>query len=99
MGQRLQLQSVLKLIADNVYFQPPNNIGLQYPCIIYERSGSKVTHAGNLMYLRTKSYLVTVIDQNPDSDLPDKVEELPMCKFDRFFIIDTLNHHVFTLFY
>jgi hypothetical protein len=47
----------------------------------------------------TKQYQVTVIDRNPDSELPDMVEELPLCSFDRYFAADSLNHYVFTLFF
>jgi hypothetical protein len=43
--------------------------------------------------------MVTVIDRNPDSELPDKVEELPFCRFDRFYATENLNHHVFNLFF
>jgi hypothetical protein len=46
-----------------------------------------------------KQYQVTVIDQDPDSGLPDKVEELPLCAFDRFFATENLNHHVFNLYF
>jgi len=82
-----------------VYFQPPPNISLSYPCIIYERDGSHNLYAENGLYLHTKRYMVTVIDRNPDSSLPDKVEELPMCSFTRFFAVENLNHHVFNLFF
>lgn len=99
MAPRLQLQALLELITENVYFQPPTNIQMQYPCIIYERDGSEVNHADNGSYQRTKRYQVTVIDRNPDSQLPDRVEELPLCRFDRFFTADSLNHHVFNLFF
>lgn len=63
------------------------------------RDGSDAKFAENLLYLHTKRYMVTVIDRNPDSSLPDKVEELPMCKFDRFFALGNLNHNVFSLFF
>ena len=99
MAPRLQLQSLLELITDNVYFQPPTNIDLQYPCIIYERDSSRSEFAGNALYLHTKRYMVTVIDRNPDSSLPDKVEELPLCRFERFYTAENLNHHVFNLFF
>lgn len=99
MAQRSQLQTLLELIADNVYFQPPSNINLNYPCIIYARDGSFAGHAENGLYLHTKRYMVTVVDRNPDSALPDKVEELPLCRFDRFFALENLNHFVFTLFF
>jgi len=99
MAPRLELQSLLELIIENVYFQPPPNISLKYPCIIYVRDGSNVNHADDKLYLHTKRYMVTVIDQNPDSNLPDKVEELPLCRFERFFALENLNHHVFNLFF
>ena len=99
MAPRLQLQSLLELIVENVYFQPPSNFQLQFPCIIYERNGSETERADNTSYLHAKRYQVTVIDRNPDSILPDKVEELPLCSFDRFFTAESLNHHVYNLFF
>jgi hypothetical protein len=99
MAPRLQLQSRLELITENLYFQPPPNVNLEYPCIIYERDGSNTEYAGNALYLHKKRYLVKVVDRDPDSRLPDMVEELPLCKFDRFFATENLNHHVFNLFF
>jgi hypothetical protein len=63
------------------------------------RDGSNADYADDGLYLHTKRYLLTVIDHDPDSNLPDKVEELPMCRFDRFFASENLNHHVFNLFF
>lgn len=99
MGLRLDLQNLLKTITANVYFQPPENIKVQYPCIIYERDGSNLEHAANRLYRHTKRYQVTVIDRNPDSALPDMVIELPMCEFVRSYTADNLNHYVFNLFF
>lgn len=101
MAQRLQLQQVLKDIlgSENVYFQPPANVQMQYPCIVYQRDYARTEFAGNQPYRRTKRYAVTVIDRNPDSDIPDKVAALPMCTFNRFFTADDLNHDVFELYF
>ena len=99
MAPRLELQSILELITPHVYFQPPPNINLEYPCIVYSRDGSNSQFASDRPYFHTKRYMVTVIDRNPDSDLPDKVEELPFCNFDRFYATENLNHHVFNLFF
>jgi hypothetical protein len=98
-SSRTELQAILKGITENVYFQPPNSVSIQYPCIRYERSGSELEHADNRLYRHTKRYQVTVIDRNPDSPLPDQVIALPMCSFDRYFASDDLNHYVFTLFF
>jgi hypothetical protein len=72
---------------------------MQYPCIIYRRDSTRTRHADNRPYVRTKRFQVTVIDRNPDSELPDKVEALPLCSFDRYFAADNLNHYVFNLFF
>lgn len=96
---RSQLQTILKGITPNVYFQPPNGTMLKYPCIIYERDTIDVLHADNQKYRNTKRYAVTVIDRNPDSSLPDAVLELPLCAHNRFFTSDDLNHDVFTLYF
>ncbi len=94
---RLELQALLAGLTGHVYFQPPPN--MQFPCIKYERDSSLVEHADNKPYQRAKRYSVTVIDRNPDSTLPDLVEELPYCAFERAFQQDGLNHWVFNLFF
>lgn len=99
MDPRLQLQSLLESITEHVYFQPPTNIQLQYPCIIYQRDNAESVFANNDTYRFVKRYLVTVIDRNPDSALPDMLANLPLCKFNRFYTADDLNHDVFNLFF
>ena len=99
MGTRLELQTVLEGLVPNVYFQPPANLVLKYPCVVYQRDYSNTMHADNVPYHRTKRYMVTVIDRNPDSVYPDKIASLPMCLFDRFYISDNLNHDSFVLYF
>lgn len=99
MAQRLQLQSLLESITDTVYFQPPANAALTYPCIIYKRDSARTEFADNSPYAHKVRYQITVIDKNPDSELPAKVAALPMCLFDRFYTADNLNHDVFNIFF
>jgi hypothetical protein len=99
MAPRLELQSLLEEIADHVYFQPPANIHIEYPCIIYSRDGTSSDHANNNLYRHAKQYQITVVDRDPDTELADKVEALRYTAFERFFAADDLNHYVFTLFF
>lgn len=101
MAQRLELQAVLTSLlgSEYVYFQPPPDIQLQYPCIVYNRDNEDVGFADNKPYSRMKRYSVTVIDRNPDSAIPDKIGALPLCTYNRFFTADNLNHDVYTLFF
>lgn len=101
MGERSDLQTLLKGIlgSNNVYFQPPPTIKMVYPCIVYKRDTANTIFSGNKPYRYTKRYQVIVIDNNPDSVIPDKVAALPMCVFNRFYTADNLNHDVFNLFF
>lgn len=101
MGQRVKLQEILESIpgVSKVYFQPPSNITLEYPCIIYSRSYGDTQFADNVPYLYGQRYDVTVIDRNPDSEIPMHVAMLPMCIFDRAFKADNLNHDAFKLYF
>ena len=101
MAPRVQLQTLLETLlgSPNVYFQPPVNIQMQYPCIVYQRDTAKTEFADDNPYHRTLRYQVTVIDQNPDSIFPDLIASLPLCTFERFYTADNLNHDVFNLFF
>lgn len=98
---RLKLHEILVTVlgSRHVYFQPPENIKLTYPCIVYGLSGTDTRFADNKLYTRFKRYTITVIDENPDSEIPDKIAELPMCRFDRHFTSDNLNHYSFDLYF
>jgi len=101
MGTRLDLQYLLEAVlgSTNVYFQPPSTVRLKYPCIVYKRIGDNVEYADNSKYRRLKKYLITVMDRNPDSLIPDKVSDLPYCEFTNQFKSNNLNHDVFTKYY
>ena len=101
MDRRLQLQETLVNIlgSNNVYFQPPETIRLQYPCIIYERSDIDKKYADNRAYMSMVRYSLTLITRSPESDLVKAILELPYCSYDRYYAADTLNHDVFTLYY
>lgn len=100
MKSRLELSEILHTLAPNVYFQPTTGVRIKYPCIIYERASGLSMPADNLSYLYTKSYTITVIDKDPDSEIPDKVmKAFQMCTFDRHFVSDGLNHDTFLLYF
>ena len=101
MGNRLDLQSKFEEIlgSSNVYFQPPESIKLQYPCIVYELSGINVRRADDMAYTNMCQYTVTLIDPDPDCEFIDQVLKLNYCSFDRLFTSDDLNHYVFTIYY
>lgn len=83
----------------NVYFQADENTGMQYPAIVYEIDGQDVIHSDNRAHRRVDRYQVTLIDRNPDVPVREKIETLPMCTFARAFVLEGLNHRVYTLYF
>lgn len=101
MAPRLDLQEKLVEIldSDHVYYQPPPNVQMKYPCIVYRREFIDTKWSNNKPYALEDRYLVTVIDPDPDSEIPRKIASLPKCVFDRFYTANNLNHNVFKLFF
>lgn len=95
-----QLQTILEetLGSTNVYLQPPSNVQMLYPAIVYNLDAMDTRFAGDKPYSLEKRYQVTVIDRNPLSEIPDHVAALPKCSFSRFFAVNGLNHFVFVLY-
>lgn len=97
---RIDLQQILETMgAAEVYFQPPSNKSMVYPCIRYEIDSESVQYADNRRHRTDMRYTVTIIDRNPDSAIPNKVAELPLCSFNRFYTADNLNHFVYNLYF
>ena len=86
--------------SGNVYFQPPESVKLSYPAIIYDKRIGDYKYADNGSYIRIQGYDVMIISKDPDFvdtlDIPDR---FPMCRWDRHFVSDSLNHDVFVIYY
>lgn len=98
---RLKLHVILVALlgSNNVYYQPPSTLKMQYPCIVYEQDALDRSFADNVPYRSTKRYQVTIIDRNPDSLISEKVSALPLSAFVRRFTNDQLNHTIYTLYF
>lgn len=101
MNDRLKLHETLCDIlgSRNVYFQIPESIKMKYPAIRYSRTNIKNDHADNNVYKQSNAYQIIVIDEDPDSEIPEKISLLPMCRFDRHYVSDNLNHDVFLIYF
>lgn len=101
MGSRLELQKLLESIlgSRNVYYQPPESIKIKYPAIIYSRDNIDNNFADDIVYMQNHTYQIIVIDANPDSEIVNKISKLPMCRYNRHYTSDNLNHDVFILNY
>jgi hypothetical protein len=102
MGSRLDLHEELCTLIEsrNVYFQPPASITMNYPGIRYSKTSPNLKRANDEIYHQINRYEVTVIDYDPDSEIPDRIlRHFQMCSIDRTYVADNLNHTVLTLYY
>ena len=102
MGRRLELSAKLHAIlgTQNVYFQPPSDTAMEYPCFVYHLEELDVKYADNGVYLILDKYCVKYITDDPDDNkAAEMLSEFKHCKFDRPYVADNLHHFVYNLYY
>ena len=101
MAKRQDLNDKLNLLfaSYKVYFQPPENKKLTYPCVIYKLAGVDIDYGDDRPYFRTRYYTVTVISRDPDFDLDIMLDNFENVSFDRSFVNDNLYHYVYRLYF
>ena len=72
---------------------------MQYPCIVYSRDRKDEKFADDRLYNKTMGYRVTIIDRDPDSEVPEKVAELPFTSFVTHYKVDQLNHDIYNVYF
>lgn len=95
------LQELLEKLFEcrHVYYQPPDNLTMEYPAIRYSLSDIDSKYANNKMYVGMKCYDIVVIDKEPDNPIIEKLLELPYASFNRHYVSDNLNHDIIKLYY
>lgn len=97
---RLHAHAELLKHCPNAYFQPPSNVKMTYPCIVYRRTGVHGDKADNSLYLYMDVYQVTVIDRDPDSVIFKGIlESFEMSRLTTTFTTEGLHHSVITIYY
>lgn len=101
MASRLELHETLVEINGNrnVYYQPPATVKMEYDAIRYSKKDISSRFANNAMYSKINCYEIIVISRKPDSEVTDKILELPYTSLDRCYVADNLNHDVITIYY
>lgn len=99
--KRLKLHEFLcELIRSrNCYYSPPSSKEMIYPCVVYDLANPNLKHADNIAYLIFLKWTITVIDEDPDSEIASSFFSIPKCSFNSKFESDDLNHFVFSLYF
>ena len=96
---RTDLSQILHTFCNNVYFQPPANKKLDFPCIIYKLDNLNVVFADNGAYRIMDEYHVTYVTRDPDDENIRKIATLPLCKMTGTASPENLHHSYYTLYY
>lgn len=102
MLRRYELQEILEknvMKSDRVYYQPPENFELKYPCIIYSIDKSDNLNADDNKYIGRKKYTVILLDKDPDSKYLESLEKIEYSTFINAYITNKINHYVFELYF
>lgn len=97
--KRLELHQLLidTIGSEHVYFQPPETVKMQYPCIVYNLAYVDTRHADNFSYLTYYRYGLTYITRDPDDKNIEAIKKLPATKFDRYYSADNLHHYSYQI--
>lgn len=101
MRPRLELQTTLEKVlgSHNVYYEPPQNLTLKYPCIVYHRESTNQERADNVGYIRHGKYELMLISKNPADPTVDRLLDLKMIDHTARFTVDGLSHDQFVIYY
>ena len=101
MASRLNLQTKLEELLGNknVYFQPPENLKMEYPAIRYSLNNITSRYADNTKYSNFDRYQLIVISKRHNDEVIRKILALPLSSYDNHYISDNLHHDTITLYY
>lgn len=100
--RRLFLHSLLRELPylEKVYFQPPESVRLEFPCIVYKWDGNSDKHADDTIYNSRRHYSITIVDSNPDSVIPGVFQKnFTYAKLDGTYTSDGMNHWRYSLYF
>lgn len=84
----------------HLYFQPPENIQLDYPALVYQKASGDTKFADNGMYKYDRQYELTFIYEDPDDETPFYImSQFPYCRANRHFVTNNLHHDTMVLYY
>lgn len=90
--------SVLKeIVGDNVYFNPPSNLKIQYPCVVYSINDILNKNADDEVYKQNIKYDCTLITKNVNDPLLKDLSKIKTFRYSRHYVVDSLHHYAFLI--
>ena len=79
----------------HLYFQPPETVKLEYPCIIYRLATMTSDYADDDPYRIRIAFDITYITRSPTSNVPSSLVKAHKFAFDRYYVSDNLHHYTY----
>lgn len=99
--RRVEVQRLLESATPNVYFQPPANVSMNYPCVVYHKAPPKDIHANDQRYGSRQKYTITVMDRSPDTQIAEQIVKIfkRNVSIVNYATVSGLNHIYLELYY
>ena len=93
-------KDIQTLVGDSVkvYFEPVENVKMEYPCVIYRRTRRLHKWALNVKYLDNTEYDIIYVTEDPDDDVVTELLKLNMSSYDRRYVTNSMYHDVIQVF-
>ena len=100
-NKELKLDKLFKdtLGSNNVYFQPPESVRMQYPCIVWNLAKIPVQYADDKAYLKNPKYVIRYISTEPDDPMRLTLTEVLGVPMIQVYNKDGLYHYIYELYY
>lgn len=100
MKTRLELHNTLISTTgiNNIYYNPPENIKMNYPCIRYKRVDVTSKKADDIKYIVHDRYELVIISSKNNDDIVNKLLSIKYMEYDRSMIINGLFHDYMTIY-
>lgn len=102
MLKRVDIQEKFKFLlgSNNVYYQPPANLKMKYPAIVYSLDGLDVKHFDNTRLINKTCFSVTHIYRNENENLVETMlKNFEYISFDNRSIVDGIYNDHFTIYW
>lgn len=82
-----------------VYFQPPSNLQLKYPCFVYHYENSTPMLADNTVHRFTDRYQVSYLTKKALDTTYVKLLEDPLVSYSSRYVSENIYHNVMSVYY
>ena len=102
MLKRVDIQEKFKFLlgSNNVYYQPPANLKMKYPAIVYSLDGLDVKRFDNRRLINKNCFSVTHIYRNESENLVETMlKNFEYISFDNRSIVDGIYNDHYTIYW